>query len=104
MAPGLLRAIKGTLRRIEQVPKQTLSTLQLRDSATTSLKCSREIFEHFLSRYSVVLLLRSLLHICACCCCVVLLCARSIPFLILVLIVINCVRNERLQFVEIPHN
>jgi hypothetical protein len=57
---------------------------------------------NFLSRYSIVLLLRSL-HICVCCC-VVLLCAYSIPSLALVLIVINCIRRERLQFVEIPQN
>jgi hypothetical protein len=57
-----------------------------------------------LSRYSIVLLLSSPLHIFVCCCCVVLLCAYSIPSLTLVLIVITCVRLERLQIVEIPHN
>jgi hypothetical protein len=58
---------------------------------------------HFLSHYSIVLWLCSLLHICARCCCVVLLCAYSILSLILVLTMI-CVIRKRLQFVEIPHN
>jgi hypothetical protein len=84
--------------------EQYLSTLQLRYSTTTPSKCSREIWAYFLSRYSVILLLRSLLHICVCCCYVVLLCAYSIPSLTLDLIVIICVRHERFQFVEIPHN
>jgi hypothetical protein len=56
-----------------------------------------------MSRYSVVSLLRSLLCICLCCC-VVLLCVYSTPSLTPVLIVITCVRRERLQLVEIPHN
>jgi hypothetical protein len=60
--PRLLGAIKGTLRSMEHVSKHTLSTIQLRDSATTPPKWSREIWAYFLSRYSVVLLLRSLLH------------------------------------------
>jgi hypothetical protein len=37
--PRPLRAIKGTPRRMEQYTKHTLSTLQLRDSSTTPLKC-----------------------------------------------------------------
>jgi hypothetical protein len=102
-APRLLGAIKWTLRRMKQVSKHTLSTLKLRDSVIMPLKWSREIWAHFLSRYSVVLLLRSL-HICVCCCCIMLLCAHSIPSLTLVLIVINCVRHEILQFMEITHN
>jgi hypothetical protein len=59
---------------------------------------------HFLSCYSVALLLRSLLCICVCCCSIVLLCAYSTPSLTPVLIVITCVRRERLQLVEIPNN
>lgn len=42
-APRPLEAIKGTLRRMEQYTKHTLSTLQLRDFVTTPSKCSREI-------------------------------------------------------------
>jgi hypothetical protein len=79
--PRLLGAINGTPRRMEQYIKHTLSTLQLRDSITTPPKCSREIWAHFLSRYSVVLFLCSLLCICVCCCCIVLLCVYSTPSL-----------------------
>jgi hypothetical protein len=102
-APRPLRAIKGTPKRMELNTKHTLSTLQLWDSTTTPSKCLREILAHFMSRYSVALLLCSLLCICVCCCCVVLLCVYCTLCLTLVLIVITCVRHERLQHVEIPH-
>jgi hypothetical protein len=77
--PMPLRAIKGTPRRMEEDTKHTLSTLQLWDFVTMPPKCLREIWAHFLSCYSVTLLLRSLLCICVCFCCVVLLCAHSTP-------------------------
>jgi hypothetical protein len=59
------KSIIGNVLSSVPFHKHTLSTLQLRDSATTALKCSREIWEHFLSRYSIVLLLRSIFsHLC----------------------------------------
>jgi hypothetical protein len=88
-----LGAIKGTPRRMEQNTKHILSALQLQDSVTTPPKCSKEIWVHFPSRYSVVLSLHSLICIYACCCP---LCAYSIPSLTPILIVITCVRRERL--------
>jgi hypothetical protein len=80
-APRHLGPIKGTPRHKEQHMKHTSSTLQLWDTTTTPPNCLREIWAHFLSRYYVALLLRSLLCICACCCCVVLFCAYSTPSL-----------------------
>jgi hypothetical protein len=57
-----------------------------------------EVVLVFVSRYSVILLLHSLfIHICVSC-------VRTLfPPLLLFLIVITCVRRERLQIVEIPH-
>jgi hypothetical protein len=101
-APRPLGAIKGSPRRMKQHTKHTLSTLQLWDSTTTPLKCLREIWAHFLSRYFVALLLRSLLCICARCCCVVLLCAYSIPSLTLVLVVIIYVVTEPPKILDPP--
>jgi hypothetical protein len=46
----------------------------------------------------------SLLCLCVWCCCNCDLVCVSTPLLTPELIVINCVRRERLQFVEIPHN
>jgi hypothetical protein len=82
-APRSLGAIKGPPRRHGAgEPKHTLSTLQPRDSVTTPPKCSRENWADFLSHYSVVLLLRSLLHIYVRGCFVVLLCASLLPSLL----------------------
>jgi hypothetical protein len=48
--------------------------------------------------------MRSILCLCVWCCCNCALVWISTPFLTPDLIVINCVRHDRLQFLEIPHN
>jgi hypothetical protein len=104
MAPRPLGAIKGTPRRMEQYTKHSKSTLQLWNFATTPSKCLREIWALFsVITLSLCCWLCSL-HLCVCCCCVLLMCVYSTPSLTSVLIVITCVRRERLQLVEIPHN
>jgi hypothetical protein len=66
------------------------------------------VFERDLSAFSESLLCRfvvalSSLH-CVCCCCIVLLCVYSTPSTTSILIVFSCVRRDRFQLVEIPHN
>jgi hypothetical protein len=103
-APKPLGAIKGPPRRhgvVHQSYFEHTTTLRLHNNASKMFE--RDLIT-FLSRYSVALLLPSLLCIFACCCYVVLLCAYSTPSLTPVLIVITCVRWERLQVVKIPQN
>jgi hypothetical protein len=89
---------------MEQLPKHHKSVLQLWNSATTLLICYREIPAHSWAVTLSFWFLRSLLCLCAWCCYNCAFVCISTFRITPDLIVINYVRRERLQFVEIPHN
>jgi hypothetical protein len=100
----LLGTIKETPRHMEQYTKHILSTLQLRDSATTPPKCLREILAHFLvvtlSLYCYTLFFAFVRVVATLCSFVRILLHPLLQFFT----VISCVRRERLQLVNILHN
>jgi hypothetical protein len=99
-----LRAIKWTPRRMEQYTKHPLNILQRRDFTNTHLvHCDRDS-STFLSCNSVVLFCVLVLVLCAFIAAPLSLVCVSIPPLLLCSFEIICVRRERLQIVEIPHN
>jgi hypothetical protein len=70
MAPSCLGAIKGTPRRMEELPKHSLSILRHPDSAPAhSLCCVRELSSIRVAN-SLCCHLSSSLHLCAWVCCV----------------------------------
>jgi hypothetical protein len=89
---------------MEVQPKHSLNILQRRDSANMQLfHCDRDLSTS-LSCNSVVLFRVLFLVLCACCCCNS---SSRVYFyspLLLCSFEIICVRRERLQIVEIPHN
>jgi hypothetical protein len=103
-APSCLGAIKGTPRRMEQNTKPPLNILRRRDFAFTRLVHHDRDSSTFLSCNSAVLFHVLVLLLCACCCCNSRSCVCCYSPLLLCLLEIICVRCERLQSVEIPHN
>jgi hypothetical protein len=103
-APSSLGAIKGTPRRMEQYTKHPLNILQRQDFANTHLVHRDRNSSTSLSCNSVVLFLVLVLVLCACCCCNSRSCVCCYSPLLLCSFEIICVRCERLQIVEIPHN
>jgi hypothetical protein len=105
MAPRSLGAIKRTPRRMELHTKHPLNILQHLHFASTQLfHCDRDLSTS-LSCNSVVLF-RVLLPclVCVWCCYNSSSCVCFYSPLFLCSIEIICVRRERLQIVEIPHN
>jgi hypothetical protein len=102
--PRSLGATKGTSWRMELHTKHPLNILQRRDFAITQLfHCDRDLSTS-LSCDSAVLFRVLFLDSCACCCCNSSSCVRFYSPLLLCPFEIICVRHERLQIVEIPHN
>jgi hypothetical protein len=103
-APRSLGAIKGTPRRMELKTKHPLNILQRRDSTNTQLfHCDTDL-NTSLSCNSAVLFRVLFLVLYACCCYNSCLCVCFYSPLLVCSFEINCVRGERLQIVEIPHN
>jgi hypothetical protein len=104
MAPGCLRAIKGTPRRMEQYTKHPLNILRNRDFEYTRLvHCDRDSSTYLSCNSNVLLFVCSFLS-----------CVRVVPATLALVCVailpllscsfeIICVRRERLQSVKIPH-
>jgi hypothetical protein len=103
-APSSLGAIKGTPRRMEQYTKHPLNILQRRDFANMHLVHRDRDSSTSLSCNSDVLFRVLVLVLCACCCCNSHSCVCCYSSLLLCPFEIICVRRERLQIVEIPHN
>jgi hypothetical protein len=102
--PRSLGAIKGTSWRMELHTKHPLNILQRRDFANTRLFHRDRDLSTSLSCNSVVLFHVLFLDSCACCCCNSSSYVRFYSPLLLCSFEIICVRRERLQIVEIPHN
>jgi hypothetical protein len=103
--PSCLRAIKGIPRCMEQYTKHPLNILRRWDFAYTHLvhsvrdlstfpSCNSDVLFRVLVSCLARVLLLQLSLLCVCCYSPLLLC----------LLEIICVRRERLQSVEIPHN
>jgi hypothetical protein len=89
---------KGSPRRMELLPRHPLSTLQLWIFVTTLLTCKRDIWA---CSWTVTLSFCFVHYLFSLVCVLLLWCALvcvSTPILTPILIVIICVRRERLQF------
>jgi hypothetical protein len=101
-APSCLGAIKGTPRRMEELPKHTLSILKHPDSALAHLLHCVSDLGSIRVVHSLSCHLSSSLHLCAWLCCILSLVCVALPNLTLCLLCdLNC-KGERLQIVEIP--
>jgi hypothetical protein len=99
-----LGAIKGTFWRMELYTKHPLNILQRQDVANTHLLHCDSDSSTSLSCNSAMLFRVLVLVLCACCCCNPHSCVCFYSPLLLCSFEIICVRCERLQIVEIPHN
>jgi hypothetical protein len=102
MAPSCLGAIKGTLRRMEESPKHSLSILRLPHSATAHLiDCVSDLSSVRVVN-SLCYVSSSSLGLCACVCCVFVSCVCCSPNLTLCFLCDLYCKGERLKVVEIP--
>jgi hypothetical protein len=100
-APSCLGAIKGTPRRMEELPKHPLSILRLPHSASTHLiDCVSDLSSvrvvNFLCYVS-----SSSLGLCVCAADLCAVCVALLALLLCLLCDLYC-KGERLQLVEIP--
>jgi hypothetical protein len=103
MAPSCLEAIKGTPRRMEELPKHSLSILRLPHTATAHLiDCVSDLSSVRVVN-SLCYVSSSSLGLCACVCCVFVSCVCCSPNLTLCFLCDLYCKGERLQVVEIPH-
>jgi hypothetical protein len=93
-APSCLRAIKGTPRRMEELPKHSLSILSLPHSVSAQLIDCVSDLSSVLVVNSLCFILSSSLGLCVCVCCS--------PTLLSCFHCDLCCKGERLQLVEIP--
>jgi hypothetical protein len=102
-APGCLRAIKGTPRRMEESSKHSLRILRLPHSASAHLiDCVSDLSSVRVVN-SLCYVLSSSLSLCACVWCGFVSCVCCSPNLTLRFICDLYCKGERLQVVEIPH-
>jgi hypothetical protein len=99
MAPSYLGAIKGTPRRMEELPKHSLSILSLPHSVSAHLIDCVSDLSSVLVVNSLCFILSSSLGLCVC---VLRICVCCSPTLLLCLHRDLCCNGERLQLVEIP--
>jgi hypothetical protein len=101
MAPSCLGAIKGTPRRMEEIPKHTLSILSLPQFVSAHLINRVSDLSSVLVVNSLYFILSSSLGLCACV--LLRICVCCFPSLLLCFHCNLYCKGERLQLVEIPH-
>jgi hypothetical protein len=99
-APSCLGAIKGTPRRMEELPKHTLSILSLPHSVSAHLIDCVSDLSFVLVVNSLCFILSSSLGLCACV--LLRICVCCFTPLLLCFHYDLCCKGERLQLVEIP--
>jgi hypothetical protein len=101
-APICLGAIKGTLKRMEQYTKHSLSILRHPDSASTHLiDCVSDLSSVWVVN-SLCCVSSSSLGLCACVCCGLNLVCVAFPPLLLYYLWSKICKGEMLQLVKIP--